>query len=191
MNSDEKNGKIKESVTNSPENTGTKNIFDSWADFFKKMTIGIFIFAWKLFKWIGVNFVDIIKKICRILHSMGRLILWFTLWVLTMLLGWVAFAMQKFINFWIWVWYKLVYIVENLIPQFLKNIWPFLQEHGGEIWLVIAAIGSLYGIVYVARKTMNNVSLRGIFGLLKRNKKTQPTDNKEKENGTGSSEISM
>lgn len=168
-----------------------KNIFDRLADFFKKMTIGIFIFAWKLFRWFGVNFVDILKKIYRLLCSMGRLILWFTLWVLTMLLGWVAFAMQRFINFWIWVWHKLVYFVENLIPQFLKNIWPFLQEHGGEIWFVIAAIGSLYGIVYVARKTMHKVSWRSIIESLKRNKNKQTVDNKETENGTSERKISM
>ena len=125
---------------------------------------------------------------------MGRLIFWATAWFFAMLLGFIVFAWGKFIDFWIWVWNKLVYIIDNFIPYFIKNIFPFIKEHGGEIWLVIAAIGSLYGIVYVTlkrRATKRNIPFYGVFGFLKRKKNKQTVDNRENKNGTGSSEISM
>lgn len=150
-----------------------KNIFDRLADFFEKMTIGVFKFAWKMLKWLYLNFGKIFAKILHYLRAMGRLIFWITIWIFTMLLGFIAFAWQKFVNFWIWVWDKLVYFVENFIPVFLKHVWPFLKEHGGEIWLVIAAIGSLYGILYVTlkkRAQKRNQPFKGIFGWLKKNK---------------------
>ena len=152
-----------------------KNIFDQLADFFEKMTIGVFKFAWKMLKWLYLNFRKIFATILHYLRAMGRLIFWLTLWIFTMLLGFIAFAWQKFVNFWIWVWDKLVCFVENFIPFFLKHVWPFLKEHGGEIWLIIAAIGSLWGIMYVTLKKNNN-PFKTFFGWLKRNKKNGQTE---------------
>ena len=117
---------------------------------------------------------------------MGRLIFWLTIWIFTMLLGFIAFAWQKFVNFWIWIWDKLVYFVENFIPVFLKHVWPFFKEHGGEIWLVIAAIGSLYGILYVTlkkRAQKRNQPFNGLFKWLKKNKTNRDLeDTPKKEN---------
>ena len=150
-----------------------KNIFDRLADFFEKMTIGALKFPWEMLKWLYLNIRKILAIILKYLGAMGRLIFWITIWIFTMLLGFIAFAWQKFVNFWSWVWDKLVYFVENFIPVFLKHVWPFLKEHGGEIWLVIAAIGSLYGILYVTlkkRAQKRNQPFKGIFGWLKKNK---------------------
>ena len=178
---------MNENETNNQENVVVnKNIFDWLADFFEKMTRGVFKFTWKMLKWLYLNFGKILKKILHYLRAMGRLIFWFTIWIFTMLLGFIAFAWQKFVNFWIWVWDKLVYFVENFIPFFTKYVWPFLKEHGGEIWLVIAAIGSLYGILYVTlikRAKKRNQPFKGIFGWLKRSKKGGDLpDTSEKEN---------
>jgi len=146
-----------------------RDFFELVGDFFQKMTVGIFKFAFyklpvSIIKFIlGMDFRAIIKR----LYSIGRIIFWFTVWVLAIFVGWIAFALQQFLNFWRWVWTKIV--------DFAQIIWSFVSDNIGPIWFIIAIIGSIYGLLYVTlrhRAKRKNRPFNGVFPFLhrKRNK---------------------
>ena len=152
-----------ESSPAAPESTAEKrNFFDKVADFFKKMTIGIVKFTWKLLRWIFSNW----RAILRIIYSLGRAILWGMVWLLAIFAGWIAFALEKFLKFWRWV--------RDLLLDLLREFWAVVADHAGEIWFVIAIIGSVYGLLYVTlkrRAKRKNLPFNGVFPFLHRRKK--------------------
>ena len=157
------------SVEPEEESEGRRDFFERIGDFFQKMTVGIFKFAFYklpvfIVKFIlGMNFRAILKR----LYNIGRIIFWFTVWVLVIFVGWIAFALQQFLNFWRWVWTKIV--------DLAQIIWLFVSDNIGPIWFVIAIIGSIYGLLYVTlrhRAKRKNRPFNGVFPFLhrKRNK---------------------
>ena len=182
MNLDKKSSEVNSSMTNNMDDIVTpKNTFDQIADFFEKMTIGIFRFARKMLVWLKCNIWQIITAIIRYVRAMGRLIFWIAIWLFSMLLGFVVFSFDRFINFGVWIYNKLIHLVQVFIPHFLKHIFPFLKEHGGEIWLAVAALGSLYGILYVPIKRRTNISFKSIFSWLKKKKSDETSADNKKE----------
>ena len=150
-----------------PESPAEKrNFFDKVADFFEKMFFGIIEFTGKsivkLFKWIFSNW----RAILRIIYSLGRAILWGMVWLLAIFAGWIAFALEKFLKFWRWVGDHLL--------DLLREFWAMISAHAGEIWFVIAIIGSVYGLLYVTlkrRAKRKNLPFNGVFSFLHRRKK--------------------
>ncbi|MBP1588896.1 MAG: hypothetical protein ILO10_01725 [Kiritimatiellae bacterium] len=121
-----------------------KNLFDIIGDFFYRMVKGIFIFAfWKLPKliWKIVFNIEFIKRCLKYAKSIVRAIFWGVLWVAIVFAAWMAFGWQKFVDFWTavgnWLWHVLL------------HIGVFFANNFGVIWMVVALMGSVYGLIFV------------------------------------------
>ena len=105
------------------------------------MTIGIFKFIVKVVEYIiGADWRKILKNI----YSMWRAIFWCTVWLLAIFAGWIVFALETFLKFWRWV--------GDVLIDLLHDFWAVVADHAGEIWFVIAIIGSIYGLFRVTLK---------------------------------------
>ncbi len=147
-----------------------RNLFDVIADFFKAMTLGIFKFAiiklpvsiWKFV--MGTDW----RKVLKCIYSMWRVIAWSSIWLILIFAGWIAFALEKFLNFW--------RIVGNWIIDHLRVFWMLISDNAAPIWFVIAIIGSVYGLLYVTwkRGILKTVVSKIASGFRRRKKTPAP-----------------
>lgn len=157
-----------------PEN---KDFLDCVSDFFEKMVRGILIFAFYKFpKYIikAIWNINYLKNFLIYTWKVLRITFWVTSWLLLILAGWIAFHFQDFLKF-----------MRDTVFKFLSHIWAqfgylihdtynYIVAHSGPIWLIIALVGSMYGLAYVTLKRIakkRNKEFRGVFGFLKRKKK--------------------
>ena len=154
-----------DSFDQSPEQRETRGMFDSVADFFKVMTLGIFKFAFyklPLFIWEQISKIDVLS-IFRYLRGIGRALFWCLVWLSIVFAAWIAFGLKQFLRFWTWIGGRLA----NMGGAFLH----FFIENAGPIWFVIAIFGSIYGLLYITlkrRARRRNIPFTGVFAFLKR-----------------------
>ena len=129
------------------EPADTRNIFDRIGDFFFRMVKGIFIFAiLKLPRliWRCVTCVEYLKFVLKYTKSILWAVFWFTVWVAIVFAAWMAFGWEAFVRFWT--------AVGDLLLDLLMAIWDVIYGNFGVIWMVIALIGSVYGLIFVTLK---------------------------------------
>lgn len=158
------NGKGSEKTVQKPAEK--RYFFDMIGDFFEKMTIGIFKFAFYKLP------LSIYHLISRRVIGLLRAIFWCTVWVLVIGAAWGLAAFDAFLNFWRGVW--------AMIREFVLNI----QDYIAPLWFCIAIIGSVYGLLYITlhwRAKKQNRPFNGVFSFLRRRKKLPPEDDVRKE----------
>lgn len=134
-----------EDIVNEQEDS--RNIFDRIGDFFFRMVKGVFIFAiLKLPRiiWRFVTCVEHLKFLLRYAKSIIRAVFWFVAWVTIVFAAWMAFGWEAFVRFWS--------AVGELMVNIMISLWNMLYENFGIIWMVIALIGSVYGLIFVTLK---------------------------------------
>lgn len=129
------------------EQVDTRNIFDRIGDFFFRMVKGVFIFA--ILKlphliWRCITCVEYLKFILKYTKSILWAVFWFTVWVAIVFAAWMAFGWEAFVRFWT--------AVGDLLLDLLMAIWNVIYGNFGVIWMVIALIGSVYGLIFVTLK---------------------------------------
>lgn len=151
---------------------------DKVADFFKKMTIGVFKFAfWELPRFIGrwlFNWKRW-KDIFLFLKRAARAIFWMTLWFVLAFAAWIAFDLSTFI----WVWTSIGSFLWNVVV----GVWHFTVEWFNVIWTIIALLGSMYGIAYVTlkkRAIKQDREFRGVFKRSRSKCDAESSDDDEK-----------
>ena len=141
------------------------------ADFFERMSCGIIVF---LFKTIPVKICNWIRRLFELLFNSMRLIFWFLIWVLLVSAGFMIFQWNEFVRFCISVWHWIVYFTKSIGPFFVRCVYPFLQEYGGWLWMVVAVVGSVYGLLVLKKRNGGHVSFfKRIIGMLKKNSDSQ------------------
>ncbi len=151
---------------------------DRIGDFFAKMVKGIFIFAfWRLpYKlWQILTDIEQLKKLLKWLKSIIRMVFWVVSWIVLIFLGWWIFLKETFIRFWI--------AVQDLFLQFWYHTLIFLKANAGWIWMIIALMGSAYGLLYVTlkrRAKKKGKEFSGVFGWLHKKNGNESSTN---ENG--------
>ena len=129
------------------EPADTRNIFDRIGDFFFRMVKGVFIFAiLKLPRliWRCVTCVEYLKFLLKYTKSILWAVFWFTTWVAIVFAAWMAFGWEAFVGFWT--------AVGDLLLDLFIAIWNVIYGNFGVIWMVIALIGSVYGLIFVTLK---------------------------------------
>jgi len=118
-------------------------IFDWVADLFSKMVRGIFVFA---FKTLPIKLWHLIfnQKLFRLVRAAARMIFWFVVWVAVVFASWLVIDIEKFKRFWIGVW--------MFCWNYLSQLIELVKAYANEIWIVIALIGSVYGLIYIPAK---------------------------------------
>ena len=130
--------------------------FDVIGDFFERMTIGIFKFAFYKFP------VFIYRLISRRILGFIRAVFWCTVWLFVICAAWLLTAFEAFLEFWRGIWH----IIRDLLIA--------MKDYAGPIWFCIAIAGSVYGLLYVTlkwRAKKKNVPFNGVFSFLRRRKK--------------------
>lgn len=139
------------------------------ADFFERMSCGIIVF---LLKTIPVKIYDGIKYLFEYLCNSIRLIFWFFLWAVLVSAGFMIFQWNEFTIFCISAWQWMVNFVRNIGPFFVECVYPFLQEYGGWLWMVIAVTGSIYGLIVLKKRKCGRGSfIKHIIGMFKKKEK--------------------
>jgi hypothetical protein len=151
-----------------------RSLIDRIGDVFAKMVKGIFIFAfWKLPSklWDLITDLEKLKKVLKWLKSIFRTIFYILLWIVIVFLGWWLFLKEKFIRF--------LLSVRDLLQRCFFHTLEFLKANAGWIWMIIALMGSAYGLAYVTLKhhaKKKGKEFRGVFGWLRRKKKDTSTN---------------
>jgi len=129
------------------ESRDDRNIFDRIGDFFYRMVKGILIFAiFKLPKiiWRFVTSIERLKFLLKYTRSVVRAIFWMVAWITIVFAAWMAFGWQAFVRFWTGV--------AEVLLDCLLAAWTIFMDHFGTIWMIIALIGSAYGLIHVSIK---------------------------------------
>ena len=146
------------------------------------MLKGIFVFVFgklPLKLWRVISNIEHLKKFFRYLYSIARAILLCVLWIVAVFLGWWIFLREQFERFWRAVW--------DWICMLLCHTLVFLRANAGWIWMVLALMGSAYGLLYVTlkrRAKKKGKEFSGVLGWLHRKKKeASSTDGNDLHNG--------
>lgn len=118
-------------------------ILNKIGDFFSKMIRGIIVFAFvKLPIWMFRSLFTM--KWLRLFISAWRALMLMMIWIAIVFAAWLAWDMEKFIRFWRTTW--------MLCQELLLSALEVIRSHGEQIWICIALIGSVYGLVFLPAK---------------------------------------
>ena len=161
-----------------PQGEEQRNIFDHIGDWFKKMLIGIFIFVFQKLPvrlWKIISDFERLKKYFKYLYSIIRAVVLGLLVFIIICLGWIVFWYEKFIAFWQYCWEKIM--------DFFSYVLMLIRLNAGWIWMVLTICGCIYGLLYVTlkrRAQRQGKAFNGLFGWLRKNKKTDEVPQLEK-----------
>lgn len=118
-------------------------ILNKIGDFFSKMIRGIIVFAFvKLPIWMFRSLFTM--KWLRLFISAWRALMLMMIWIAIVFAAWLAWDMEKFIRFWRTTWMHC--------QELLLSALEVIRSHGEQIWICIALIGSVYGLVFLPAK---------------------------------------
>lgn len=118
--------------------------FFNWVgDLFSKMVRGIFVFA---FKTLPLALWRLIfnQRLFRLVKSAARMIFWIVTWIVVVFASWLVVDIEKFKWFWRTVW--------NFCWVYISQLVELAKVYANEIWIVIALLGSVYGLLYIPAK---------------------------------------
>lgn len=115
-------------------------VFDRIGDLFSKMVRGVFAFA---FKTLPVTLWHLLfnQRLFRLVKSAARMIFWIAIWIVVIFASWLLIDIEKFKDFW--------KTVLDICLECIQELAGLVGVYANEVWIVIALIGSVYGLLYL------------------------------------------
>lgn len=118
-------------------------LFDKTGSLFSKMVRGIFVFIFQRLP-VGLWHAFINDKFGKLVWAFVTMMLWASMWIVLVFASWIIIDIEKFKKFWLSVW--------QFCWKYIDIDFGFVVSYLDDIWIGLALLGSVYGLLFVPAK---------------------------------------